>query len=125
MSWEGTLIGLVIAALVFVCTLIACTAVDFHRWVWHTRHPKVRRALADWCEEMTTMQEPMQKPAGPPNEEVSKSGTVQEKRHHPALKGPGELKDVPTEANVGQVAEKPGEHVGWWVVPGRWGGPYL
>lgn len=51
--------------------------------------------------------------------------TAEEKRHHPALKGPGELKEVEQVKPVEALAtDRPSRPTRTWL-PGEWGGPYV
>lgn len=52
-------------------------------------------------------------------------GAAQEKRHHPAIKNPGEPQMPGQPEGFGPVAQNPQGYVYSDVVPGRWGGPYL
>lgn len=49
---------------------------------------------------------------------------VVEKRHHPAIKNPGELKDIEQAKPIAVGQEKLPRETRVYL-PGKWGGPYL
>ena len=61
MTWEGFFFGLQLAGVIFVWTLVACLAVDLHRWLWHRERRGRYQGPSSGRHKQDPKQEPMQK----------------------------------------------------------------